>query len=292
MPPPKRGGEADVPIKIIKGRNKMKKVFAAMVLFMALIAPVVNCYAQKIVVEGSTTVLPIAQRAAEEFMEKNDKVDISIRGGGSGVGITSLIEGNCDIADSSRSIKDEELGKAVSRGKDPKANVIAMDGIALIVNASNEVSELSRQQVKDIYTGKISNWSQVGGSDSPIVVISRDSASGTFEAFAEMALDKQKVRRDALMQASNQAVASVVFKTPGGIGYVGLAYMSGSVKPVKLDGAVPSRETVLSKQYKLSRPLFMYTNGKPAGVVKDFIDFILSKEGQRLVDEEGFVSIK
>ena len=268
--------------------NKYKGVLLSLVMALGFAIP---AYAEKIVVEGSTTVLPIAQRAAEEFMNKNTDADISVRGGGSGVGITSLIEGTCDIADSSRPIKDEELEKGVGRGKEPKANVIAMDGIAIIVNKANTVNELTKAQLKAIYTGKISDWSQVGGPQEQIVVISRDSASGTFEAFGELALDKAKVRPDAMMQASNQAVASVVEKTPGAIGYVGLAYLSGA-KVVKLDGVAASRETVLSKQYKLSRPLFMYTNGKPKGLAKEYIDFILSAAGQKLVDEEGFVSIQ
>ncbi|MCK9594844.1 MAG: phosphate ABC transporter substrate-binding protein [Candidatus Omnitrophica bacterium] len=269
----------------------MKRLSSLTVLSILALGLAIPAYAEKIVVEGSTTVLPIAQRAAEEYMNANAGSDISIRGGGSGVGITSLIEGACDIGDSSRAIKDEELEKAVVRGRSPKANVIAMDGIAVIVNSANPIGELSKKQLKDIYTGKISNWSQVGGSEDKIVVVSRDSASGTYEAFGELALDKAKVRPDALMQASNQAVTSVVEKTPGAIGYVGLAYMSG-VKVIKLDGVAASKETVLSKEYKLSRPLFMYTNGKPSGLVKEFIDFILSDKGQQLVEEEGYVSIK
>jgi phosphate transport system substrate-binding protein len=269
----------------------MKRLSSLVVAAILALGLAIPAYAEKIVVEGSTTVLPIAQRAAEEFMDKNTSADISVRGGGSGVGITSLLEGTCDIADSSRPIKDEELEKAVLRGKEPKANVIAMDGIAMIVNNSNSISALSKKQIKDIYTGKFSNWAELGGTDGQIVVVSRDSASGTFEAFAELALDKAKVRKDALMQASNQAVASVVAKTPGAIGYVGLAYLNG-VKALKVDGVMPAKDTVLSKQYKLSRPLFMYTNGKPQGLAKEFIDFILSAAGQKLVDEEGYVSIQ
>ncbi len=269
----------------------MKRLSSLVILSILALGLAIPACAEKIVVEGSTTVLPIAQRAAEDFMNANSNADISVRGGGSGVGITSLIEGTCDIADSSRAIKDEELEKAVGRGKEPKANVVAMDGIAVVVNNANTVDGLTKAQLKAIYTGKISDWGQVGGSGKKIVVVSRDSASGTFEAFAELALDKAKVRSDALMQASNQAVASVVAKTPGAIGYVGLAYMSG-VKVINIDGVAASKKTVLSKQYKLSRPLFMYTNGKPSGLVKEFIDFILSSEGQKLVEEEGFVSIK
>jgi phosphate transport system substrate-binding protein len=208
------------------------------------------------------------------------------------VGIASLIDGTCDIADSSRSIKDTELDNAVTRGKSIKAHVIAMDGIAVIVNSANKVNALSKKQVKDIYTGKISNWSQVGGDYQKIVVVSRDTSSGTFEAFGELALDKQKIRPDAVMQASNQAVASTVARTPGAIGYVGLGFLSDEVKALEIDGVMPSKETVLNSKYPIGRPLFMYTNGEPKGLAKEIIDFIKSPEGQKLVDEEGFVALK
>jgi phosphate transport system substrate-binding protein len=249
-------------------------------------------YAEKIVVEGSTTVLPVAQKAAEVFMNNNPGADISVRGGGSGVGIASLIDGTCDIADSSRPIKDTELDKAVANGRSPKANVVAMDGIAVIVHPSNGVSALSLKQVKDIYTGVISNWKQLGGSDAKIVVISRDTSSGTYEAFGTLALGGAKVRADALLQASNQAVASTVSRTTGGIGYVGLGYVSSSVKAVDVDGVRATSETVLSGKYPIGRPLFMYTDGAPKGLAKQFIDYILSPEGQNLVAGEGFVGLK
>lgn len=248
--------------------------------------------AETITIIGSTTVLPIAQKAAEEFMERHPGVNISVQGGGSGVGIAALIEGRCDIANASRPIKDKELKKALKFGVEPKAHVIAMDGIAVIVHPSNPIDELSKRQLKDIYTGKISNWRDVGGRNMRIVVISRDSASGTFEAFNKLALDKSRVRPDALLQASNRAVLNAVAKTPGAIGYVGLGYVDSSIKALKINGVQPSRETVLSGEYMLSRPLFMYTNGKPKGIVKEFIDFILSKEGQRIVEELGYIGLK
>jgi len=166
-----------------------------------------------------------------------------------------------------------------------------MDGIAVIVHTSNKVNSLSKKQLKDIYTGKISNWSQVGGDDAKIVVISRDTSSGTFEAFGELVLDKEKVRPDALMQASNQAVATTVSRTPAAIGYVGLGYLSSGVKPLAINGVIPSKKTVLLNTYIISRPLFMYTNGTPQGLTKDFLDFILSAEGQKIVEEEGFVGL-
>jgi len=268
---------------------KLMKLFTMAAFVVGIALP---CYAEKIVMEGSTTVLPIAQKAAEVFMQKNTDADISVRGGGSGVGIASIIDGTCDIGNSSRPIKDSELEKAATNGKDIRAHVIAMDGIAVVVNPANNLNALSKKQIKDIYTGAISNWSELGGADQKIVVISRDTSSGTFEAFAELALDKAKVRPDALMQASNQAVASTVARTPGAIGYVGLGYISGDVKAVAVNGIIPSRETVLNNKYPIGRPLFMYTNGEPKGLVKELLDFIKSAEGQKLVETEGFVGLK
>lgn len=246
----------------------------------------------KLRVEGSTTVLPIAQLAAEEFMNARPDVTISIQGGGSGVGVASLMDGTCDIADASRAMKDDEIKKAVAKGVTPVAHVVAMDGIAVILHPSNKITNLTIDQIRKIYTGKISNWKEVGGEDKKIVVLSRDSASGTFEAFASLALGGEKVRKDALMNASNQAIATTVEKTPGAIGYVGAGYISNKVKAVTVESVVCIKKNILTKAYPLSRPLFMYTNGKPRGGVKEFIDFILSKEGQALVEEAGYVGLK
>jgi len=277
-------------LKKKRGKNKMNSVKK---LFMAAIA--VTCISSvsfaKVTIEGSTTVLPIAQRAAEEMMDANDKIEISVRGGGSGVGINSLIAKKCDIAMASRSIKDSELQKAASNGVQPKAYVIAMDGIAVVVNTANTVRNLSKAQVKDIFTGKISNWKQLGGADEKIIVVSRDSASGTFEAFGELALNKAKVRSDALMQASNQAVATTVKNTRGAIGYVGIGYMK-DLADVSIDGVNATTETVLAGKYPYSRPLFLYSNGAAKGEAKAYIDFLLSEDGQTLVKREGFVGLK
>jgi len=270
----------------------MKKLGISALMGILVLGLAISCYAEKIVVEGSTTVLPIAQKAAEVYMDKNPGANISVRGGGSGVGIASLLDKNCDIADSSRPIKDTELDKAVTNGVDATANIVAMDGLAVIVNPSNNVSKLGKKQVKDIFMGSISNWSQLGGSDEKIVVVSRDTSSGSFEAFTTLVLDGNKTRSNALMQASNQAVATTVAGTPGAIGYVGLGFISSSVKAIVINGIMPSRETVMSGTYPVTRPLFMYTNGKPKGLVKEYIDFILSDEGQKLVEEEGFVGLK
>jgi phosphate transport system substrate-binding protein len=146
-------------------------------------------------------------------------------------------------------------------------------------------------QIKAIYTGEISNWSDLGGANQEIVVISRDSSSGTFETFNELALDDERVRPDALLQASNSAVATSVANTPGAIGYVGLGYVNEKVKAIAVDESMPSKQTVNSGDYALARPLFMYTDGEPEGAVKEFLDFVMSEEGQKLVEENGYISL-
>jgi phosphate transport system substrate-binding protein len=258
-------------------------------LALAIAAP---ARAEKVVLEGSTTVLPIAQHAAEDFMKLHKDADISVRGGGSGVGIASILDGACDIADASRAIQPSEIAEGKKRGKDIRPTIIAMDGIAPVVHPSNPVKGLTKEQIKDIYTGKVSNWSAVGGPDLKIVVVSRDSSSGTFEAFNEMVLSKEKVRPDAIMQASNQEVAGTVSRTPGAIGYVGLGYLSGSIKALSVNGVIPSKATVLRHKYPVSRPLYMYTNGAPAGTARQFLAFVKSKAGQKIVEAEGFVGLK
>ncbi|MCF7888094.1 MAG: phosphate ABC transporter substrate-binding protein [Candidatus Omnitrophica bacterium] len=265
------------------------KLFLAIVLMAGLAMP---AFAESITIKGSTTVYPVAQATAEKFMDMYPEVRISIQGGGSGFGIAALIDGTTDIGNASRPIKDKEIKKALSKGTDPKAHVVALDGIAVVVNPSNSVSALTKQQIKDIYTGKISDWSDVGGSGGKIVVISRDSASGTFETFNKLALDKERVRPDALLQASNQAVATTVTKTPGAIGYVGLGYLTSKVKGVDVNGVEASKDTVRSGEYSLARPLFMYTNGPAKGMIEKYLDFVTSSEGQRLAEKEGYVGLK
>ncbi|HOV21084.1 MAG TPA: phosphate ABC transporter substrate-binding protein [bacterium] len=269
----------------------MKKIFLYLVLTLCLTSFVI-AQEKSIILQGSTTVFPVAQRCAEEFIKENPGVSISVRGGGSGVGISALIDKVCDIANSSRPMKKEELKTAISKGIDPKANVIANDAISVIVNPSNPISDLTLSQIKDIYTGKISNWKELGGENQKIVVVSRDTASGTFECFNEIVLKNEKVKPDALMQASNQAIVNIVKRTEGAIGYVGLGYLGSDVKAVKVNGIYPSKETVLNGTYPISRVLFMYTNGTPKGLVKNFIDFVKSKKGQEIVKEEGFVPLE
>lgn len=274
-------------------QRKVRRVFLIIGIMYFLISGVnVLAVEKEIVVKGSTTVLPISQACSEAFMDQNPDINISVQGGGSGVGIASIIDGTCDIGNASRPIKDKEIATAREKGVNPVANVIARDAIAVIVNPVNRINNFSLEQIKAIYTGEVSNWSEVDGSDQAIVVISRDSSSGTFETFNELALEGDKVRPDALLQASNAAVATSVANTPGAIGYIGLGYLTEKIKVITVDGIAASGETVNSGEYKLARSLFMYTNGEPTDAVKEFIDFVMSEEGQKLVEENGYISVK
>lgn len=246
--------------------------------------------ADKISISGSTTVLPIAQKAAEVYMKMNPgAVDISVSGTGSGDGLKALAEGSIDIADSSRAAKDKELKLAEEKGINMVKHVVALDCIVPIVNLQNSVNALTKAQLKDIYTGAVKNWKEVGGEDSPIVVISRDSSSGTFEVWNHLVLAKERVRPDAQLQASNGAVAQAVASNKYAIGYVGIGYLSKDLKGLPVDGVTASIETARDNTYPIARELYMYTNGEPTGAVKGFIDFVMGPEGQKIAGEEGFV---
>ncbi len=246
----------------------------------------------KITMSGSTTVLPIAQACAEEFMNQNPKVNISVRGGGSSIGIKDIMAGTVEIGNASRDAKEKEIKKAKAQGIDLYQNVVASDGIAIIVNPKNTITGLSIEQIQAIYTGKVTNWKELGGPDMNIVIISRDTSSGTYEVFYEIAMKKQNIVQNCIMVASNNAAVTSVKDTPGAIAYAGLGYLSSSVKPLQVNGVDPTFENVLSGAYPVSRNLNMYTNGAPKGITKTFMDFILSSEGQDIVEKQGFIKIK
>jgi phosphate transport system substrate-binding protein len=250
-----------------------------------------TAFAGNIVIKGSTTVLPVAQTTLEAFMKASPGVNISLSGGGSGEGIKALIDKSTDIANSSRAIKDKEIELAKSKGVSPVATVVAIDAIVPIVNPRNKVKNLSIDQLSQIYQGKITNWKEVGGDDLQIVVISRDSSSGTFEAWAEMVLNKAKVAPRAQMQASNGAIVQAVSKNRYAIGYIGLGYINKSIKPLTVNGIEATIENAFSKAYPVARPLYMYTNGKPTGETAKYINFVLSPAGQGLVAKDGYVPV-
>ena len=250
---------------------------------------------QGIFLKGSDTVLPLAQAEAEEFMIAYPEKSVTVTGGGSGVGIAALIDGEVDIATASREMKADEIEAAKANGINPVEHTIAIDGISVIVNPENPVSELTFDQLRGIYNGSISNWKDVGGDDRPIAVISRDSSSGTYEYFKEDVLLGDEYRPDALTQPATGGIVSEVSQNPGAIGYIGVAYLDESVKALSLDGGngseYPSSENIIIGAYPLSRPLYFYTNGEPSGLTKEFIDYVMSEDGQNLVLEIGYFPI-
>jgi phosphate transport system substrate-binding protein len=269
--------------------NIVKKVVFVLTSFCLMAS--VAFAAESIVIKGSTTVLPIAQASLEAYMKKNPGVQISLSGGGSGEGIKALLDKTTDIADSSREIKKEEIELAEKNGVKPLAHVVAYDAIIPVVHPKNKVTNLSIDQLSQIYQGKITNWKEVGGADLKIVVISRDSSSGTFESWDHFIMKKAKVTPQAQMLASNGAIVTAVSKNRYAIGYLGMGYVNKSLKPLPVDGVKASVETALSKKYPLSRELYMYTDGEPTGEVAKFIAFVKSADGQKIVAKEGFVPL-
>jgi phosphate transport system substrate-binding protein len=224
-------------------------------------------------------------------MKAHPGVNISLSGGGSGEGIKALIDKSTDIANSSRQIKKAEVDLAKSRNVTPVETVVAIDAIVPIVNTKNPVNTLTVDQLSQIYQGKITNWKEVGGENLEIVMISRDSSSGTYEAWGELVLKGAKVSPRAQLQASNGAIVQAVSKNKYAIGYIGLGYLDDTVKDLTVNGVKASEKTALSKEYPVSRFLYMYTNGEPKGKTAKYIQFVLSPAGQKLVKTEGFVSL-
>jgi len=246
-----------------------------------------------LVIDGSTTVGPIAKAFAEYYMGKNPGVNITVSESGSGNGAKSLINGTCDIADMSRFMKDTEFKAAVEKGVLPVAHVVAMDGIAVIVHPSNPVKAVTVEQVRDIYAGKTTNWKQLGGPDVAIVVVSRDTNSGTYEAFGELVMKEVPIAAAAEHVGSNGAIRQRVQSTPAAVGYVGLGFVDNTVKALTVNGVEPSAETVISGRYPISRPLFMFTNGYPklGSHLHALVTLHLSKRGQEIIEEVGFVPV-
>ena len=271
----------------------MLNIFQKTLMTLAAIALLsgVTFAASSIVIKGSTTVLPVAQGTLEAFMKKNPNVQLSLSGGGSGEGIKSLIDKTADIATSSRDIKKEEITLAQTKGVKPIAHVVAHDAIIPVVHPKNKVGNLSIDQLSQIYQGKITNWKEVGGEDLKIVVISRDSSSGTFESWDHFIMKKAKVTPRAQMLASNGAIVTAIAKNRYAIGYLGIGYINKNVKPLQVNGVTASVQTALSKEYPLSRELYMYTNGDAKGGVAKYLGFVKSAEGQKIVEKEGFVPL-
>ena len=248
-------------------------------------------------IKGSDTVLPIAQQTAEQFMEQNPDARVTVTGGGSGVGISALLDGTTEIAMASRSIKFSETMKAKAAGLELEEVPVAYDALAVVVHPSNPVSRLTRQQLEDIFRGKITNWKEVGGEDRKIVVYSRETSSGTYEFFKESVLKNKNYMSSSLSMPATGAIIQSVSQTRGAIGYVGLAYVSRRIKTlaVSYDGtnfAQPTFENALDKTYPIVRPLFYYYNKANAADVAPLLQFILSPAGQEIIKESGYIPVK
>ena len=268
------------------------RIFSVLAALFALFFAVNGAWAGKIVIKGSTTVLPIAQKTAEAYMKQNPDVKITISGGGSGNGIKALIDGSTDIADSSRFIKDKEVKRAIQNGQYPVPFAVAYDCIVPVVHPGNTMTNITMAQLREIYMGKIKNRKDIGGPDRIIVVISRDTSSGTYEVWAKKVLKKKRVFPGALLQASNGAVAQAVGKNKNAIGYIGLGYMNSNVKALMVNNVKGSNETTLDGTFPISRPLFMFTAGWPKGETLNFINFVLDpQKGQKLVGSAGYVPL-
>ncbi|MBU0630590.1 MAG: phosphate ABC transporter substrate-binding protein [Candidatus Margulisbacteria bacterium] len=255
-------------------------------------------------IKGSDTMVNLGQAWAEEFMKVNPGLSVAVTGGGSGVGIASLINGTTDIAETSRDMEPKEIALAKKRGVQPNEIRVANDGITIIVNPANQVNRLNVKQLSDIYSGKIKNWKEVGGKDENIVVLSRDRNSGTHVFFSEHVVkmgdpkNTNEFAPSVLMMPSNQAIVEEVVANRSAIGYIGLGYLSSREKALAVSAGsgtsyvMPSIKTVTSKEYPIARSLQFYTNGDPVGEVKSFVDFVLSAEGQKIVLKMDFVPIK
>jgi phosphate transport system substrate-binding protein len=276
----------------------MKKYILSIGVLLML-APAIN-YSQKVTfkIKGSDTCLPLSQKEAENYMKKDANTSITIIGGGSGVGLAAMQNATTDIAQSSRKMKIDEVQKMRDAGKAFRETVIAYDAISIIVNPANKVSQLTREQLEGIFTGKIKNWKEVGGDDEKIIVYSRESSSGTFEFVKEYVMNKKNYSPSALLMPATGAIVQSVSQTKGAIGYVGLAYVEKTVKALKVSydkgktWVDPSVTTAMNKTYPITRPLYYYYLTSTEKTVKPYVDFILSPEGQKIVMQEGYVPIK
>ena len=282
-------GNQDFKLEAMTG----KKLVFSILLTVCLQA---NSHAQR--VKGSDTLLPLTQELAEIYLNEHPEAEVIVTGGGSGVGIAALPENTTDIAMASRRIKFSEKMKFAEIGLDAREVIVAYDALAVVVNPSNPVDSLTREQLEAIFRGKITNWKEVGGEDCRIVVYSRETSSGTYEFFKESVLDNKNYMSSILSMPATGAIIQSVRQTKGAIGYIGLAYLNRYVKPlaVSYDGgqhyAFPSVETASDGSYPIVRPLYYYYDSRKEAEVSPFISFALSPEGQESVLEQGFVPVK
>lgn len=254
---------------------------------------------KSVTIKGSDTMVHLMSTLAEAFMKKNPEVQVSVTGGGSGTGIAALINGTTDICASSRDMQQKEKDQAKEKNINPVEKVVAFDGIAIVVNPDNPVKDITLEQLKKIYTGAYKNWKELGGPDQAINVLSRESNSGTYVFFQEHVLNKENYAPTVKLMPASSSIVQSVSSDKWSIGYVGLGYTKeGNVKvvPVKKDAngaaVMPTHETVLDKTYSIARPLYLYFNGEPSDNNKVFLEFATSPDGQKIVEETGYITLK
>lgn len=268
----------------------MKKL---LILSLAALAAT-TMQAQKLVIKGSDTLgAKLVPMLAEEYKAMHPGVSFEIAAEGSTTGIAAIIDSTADIGMASRRAKPTEMSAAKAKGIAMKPTIVCFDGIAIIVNSNNPIGELTKRQVEQIFTGDVTDWSAVGGASGTISVYTRNTSSGTYSDFKDLAMKKRDYAGSSQKMAGNEQIVSEVAKNPNGIGYVGLAYIhEDGIKVATIEGGTPTKESVLAKKYPYARPTFYYTNGEPEGEAAKFIDFTLSEAGQKIVEQIGFVPVR
>jgi phosphate transport system substrate-binding protein len=263
-------------------------------LFLAALLAAGSAQAQKLVIKGSDTLgAKLVPQLAEEYKARNPGVSFEIAAEGSTTGISAIIDGTAQIGMSSRRAKTTEMSLAQAKGVNMKPTIVAYDGIAVVVNAGNPVTTLTKRQVEQIFAGDITDWSAVGGTPGTISIYTRNTSSGTYSDFKDLAMNRRDYASSSQKMAGNEQIVAEVGKNPNGIGYCGLAYITDTgIKVMSIGGELPSKASVLAKKYPYARPTFYYTNGDPVGEAAKFVDFTLSDEGQKIVGKVGFVPIR
>jgi phosphate transport system substrate-binding protein len=269
----------------------MKLIYLSLVTALTVAT---TAQADRLVIKGSDTLgAKLVPQLAEQFKAQTPGTTIDIAAEGSTTGIAAIIDGTAQIGMSSRRAMPAEISAAAAKGENMKPTIVAYDGLGVIVNAANPIKGLTKKQVEQIFTGEISDWSAVGGSGGNISVYTRNTSSGTYSDWKELAMKKRDYAPGSQKMAGHEQIAAEVGKNPNGVGYVGLAYMkAGGIKVVPIDGQMPSQKAVIDKTWPYARPTFYYTNGEPADVARQFVEFTLSPTGQKIVDRVGFVPVK